>query len=211
MDCTGRLVYYCWFGTTSITVTAGLTGQNGTITVLAANSCGNSSVQSLAVVVSSPAPATPGTISRPTPVCPNTAGLVYSVSPVANATSYNWSLPAGWVITSGAGTNTITVTSGTVAGNVSVSASNSCGTSGVQAKALALNPRFLPLPYLSADLLLFARQLPVMCIVFLPCLMHNIYMEFTGRMGYYLWCRFHFHHRYCRCCRPKRQHQCYGG
>lgn len=127
-------------GTTSITVTAGLTGQNGNVTVLAANSCGNSSVQSLAVVVSSPAPATPGTISGPTPVCPNTAGLVYSVSPVANATSYNWSLPAGWVITSGAGTNTITVTSGTVAGNVSVSASNSCGTSGVQAKALTLNP-----------------------------------------------------------------------
>src|SRR5690606_28512380 len=38
----------------------------------------------------------------------------------------NWVVPAGWNITSGQHTNTITVTAGTNNGTISVTASNSC-------------------------------------------------------------------------------------
>jgi hypothetical protein len=48
---------------------------------------------------------------------------------VANATTYNWTVPTGASITAGQGTTTITVTYGNVSGNICVDASNSCGTS----------------------------------------------------------------------------------
>ncbi|MBK9402463.1 MAG: hypothetical protein IPN36_16980 [Bacteroidetes bacterium] len=49
----------------------------------------------------------------------------------ARATSYNWTLPAGMTITSGAGTNVITVSVGPgfVGGTIVLTASNACGTS----------------------------------------------------------------------------------
>lgn len=127
-------------GTNSITVTAGAVGQNGNITVIAVNTCGSSTAQQLAVVVSAGTPSMPGAISGPSPVCPNTSGLVYSITNVANASSYDWVVPAGWVITSGSGTNSITVTSGSVAGNITVAAVNSCGTSAVRSRSITLNP-----------------------------------------------------------------------
>jgi hypothetical protein len=72
---------------------------------------------------------TPGAITGSATVCANTPGITYSITPLANATTYNWTIPAGWVITSGAGTPNITVTTGAVgSGNMSVTASNACGT-----------------------------------------------------------------------------------
>ncbi len=126
-------------GTTSISVTAGAAGQNGNITVTAGNGCGTSSAQTKAVVVSPGTPATPGTITGPSPVCPNATGIVYSVAAVANATSYNWVLPAGWSVTAGAGTNSITVTTGAAGGNITVAAVNSCGVSDA-VKTININP-----------------------------------------------------------------------
>ncbi len=74
-------------------------------------------------------PATqPGAISGPNPVCPGSVNT-YSIPPVANANSYTWSVPGGWTINSGQGTNSISVTAGAGAGNICVTASNLCGTS----------------------------------------------------------------------------------
>jgi hypothetical protein len=74
---------------------------------------------------------TPGPITGVATVCANTPGVTYSVAPLTNATTYNWTLPAGWVITSGSGTTNITVTTGSVGtGNISVTAGNACGTTG---------------------------------------------------------------------------------
>ncbi|MFT3910966.1 MAG: Ig-like domain repeat protein [Ferruginibacter sp.] len=87
-------------------------------------------------------PATPGTISGLATVCPVTS-QTYSVTAVANATVYNWTLPAGWVINTGTGTNSITVTTSVNSGNVSVTAGNACGTSAAQTKAVTANP---PIP-----------------------------------------------------------------
>ncbi len=69
----------------------------------------------------------PGAITGSSTFC---AGVpeVFSISPVSNATSYTWSVPAGWVINSGQGTTSINATPGT-AGNICVIATNLCGNS----------------------------------------------------------------------------------
>ncbi len=76
------------------------------------------------------APDAPGTITGSSRVIINTTGEVYSIAPVPDATSYNWTVPAGATITSGQGTTSITVSFGTTSGNVSVRAENvGCGNS----------------------------------------------------------------------------------
>ena len=50
-----------------------------------------------------------GPISGDTAVCSLSTGVIYQVAPITNATFYNWTIPAGSVITSGAGTNIIHV------------------------------------------------------------------------------------------------------
>ncbi|MBL7942879.1 MAG: hypothetical protein JNM00_08940, partial [Flavobacteriales bacterium] len=75
------------------------------------------------------APAAPGSISGAAEVCAGNE-YVYSIAAVAEATSYNWSLPAGW---SGSSTGTsIVVNPGANSGTISVSAHNPCGTSSAQ-------------------------------------------------------------------------------
>jgi gliding motility-associated-like protein len=70
------------------------------------------------------APAVP---TGPTPVCAGTA-YTYSIPAVSNATTYTWTVPAGWVINSGQGTTSISATPGG-AGNICVKAGNLCGQS----------------------------------------------------------------------------------
>ncbi len=80
----------------------------------------------------------PGPIVGSTSFC-DFATETYSIS-VAGSTSettYAWSVPVGAVVTSGQGTNSILVTFGNTAGNVSVDVSNPCETINV---ALAVSP-----------------------------------------------------------------------
>jgi len=76
-------------------------------------------------------PATPvGPISGSSNVCKNTAGLTYSVpnNPPPVGSTYQWFVKgAGWSITNGANTNTVTVTSGTENGLVYLKQTNTCG------------------------------------------------------------------------------------
>ena len=58
-------------------------------------------------------------INGPNNVLPNSMGLVYSVPNDLNY-SYSWSVPPGATITSGAGTNSITVNWGAVSGTISL-------------------------------------------------------------------------------------------
>jgi uncharacterized protein YbdZ (MbtH family) len=117
-------------GTATLTVTSGSSGQNGNISVTASNSCGTSGASTKAVAVSL-APATPGAISGTTAQCPSASSQTYSISSVSNATVYNWLVPAGWSITGGQGTTTITVTAGSGGdnGNITVTAGNCSGNS----------------------------------------------------------------------------------
>lgn len=85
------------------------------------------------------APPAPGTVAGNQTPCQNATGITYSIAQVAGATSYTWSVPSGATITAGQGTTGIVVNWGTTNGNVSVTASNNCGTSTAQILAVALS------------------------------------------------------------------------
>ena len=106
--------------------------------------CGNTPIgevedYTINVITCAPAPTMPGPISGPTAVCIG-ASATYSVSAVAGATSYSWSVPTGTVITGGGSSNSMTVTVGSTSGNVSVSSINACGTSAPRTLAITVNP-----------------------------------------------------------------------
>jgi len=89
-------------------------------------------------------PGAAGTITGTSTVCQGETGLVYTVPVITNATSYNWTLPAGATITAGENTNAITVSfsNSAVSGNITVQGSNSYGTGAVSADFLVtVNPR----------------------------------------------------------------------
>jgi PKD-like domain/Glycine rich protein len=117
-------------GTNSITVTYAASSSSGLVTITALNSCGMSTPSSLFVSIFSP-PSTPGAIQGVATVCSSSASEYYYISPVSNATSYTWTVPAGSTVTSGATTNAITVTFGATSGNITVAANNACGSSAV--------------------------------------------------------------------------------
>lgn len=111
-----------WTGTSttnSITATVGPAGS-GTISVRAnIGGCG-SAVRTLNVT-SNTVPAQPGIINANSSVCSGST-QTFSVAAVAGATSYTWTLPAGW--SGSSTTNSINVTVGTTGGTVSVTANN---------------------------------------------------------------------------------------
>jgi hypothetical protein len=80
--------------------------------------CGWSIPTYASFVVTSP-PGAAGPITGATTACSGST-KTYSISPVANATSYTWTVPSGAIINSGQGTTSITVTFSTNSGNVSV-------------------------------------------------------------------------------------------
>ncbi|NNM15754.1 MAG: hypothetical protein HKO56_03765, partial [Bacteroidia bacterium] len=70
-------------------------------------------------------PDTPGAISVSNDtLCAGASGETYSISAVAGATSYDWTVPAGATITAGQGTTSISVDWGTTSGNVCVRSYN---------------------------------------------------------------------------------------
>ncbi len=89
-----------------------------------------------------PPPAPAGPISGPASVCVLSVGHVYSVAPIADATDYIWTVPAGAVITAGANTPSITVSFGetAVSGDVSVYGSSNCGIGVSSSLAVTVNP-----------------------------------------------------------------------
>ncbi|MBC3540599.1 ice-binding family protein [Rufibacter sediminis] len=113
-------------GTQSITVRAGATA--GSISVFGTNGCGNGPVRTLSVTPAITPPAAPASIAGETVPC--TGGQqTYTVPEAVAGLTYTWSLPAGWNIVSGQGTSTLTVRAGATGGQVTVTASNSCGLS----------------------------------------------------------------------------------
>jgi gliding motility-associated-like protein len=111
--------------------------------VRAENYCGMSGNSATIVYATLPAtPAVPGAISGTAVQCPGLTGQTYSISPVLDATTYTWIVPAGWTITSGQGTISVTVSTGVPGqnGNVTVTAGNICGTSAPNSLAVTVIP-----------------------------------------------------------------------
>jgi hypothetical protein len=75
------------------------------------------------------APPQPAAIAGSTTPCAGSP-TTFSITPVANATSYVWTLPGGWTGTST--TASITATPGTTGGAITVAAVNTCGTGPVR-------------------------------------------------------------------------------
>ena len=99
------------------------------ITATASSVNGGCSKTSELKVQVEPRPTAAGPITGPTSVCEGDIDKEYSVALIPNATSYQWILPAGAVITSGLNTNRIRVNfgSGALLGNITVKGVNSCG------------------------------------------------------------------------------------
>ncbi len=93
------------------------------------------------ITIYNSAPATPGTISGTSQQCAGSTGQTYSISSVTNATTYTWTVPTGWSVTAGSGTNTITVTAGSGGqnGNITVTAGNACGNSTAVTKSVTVS------------------------------------------------------------------------
>ncbi len=118
--------------TTSISVAFGSTYMGGFICVSAVTPCGVSTPSCFNVPVITTYAGVPVSISGPVIVCGPTT-VTYTTT-AANALSYTWTLTGGAIITSGQGTNTITVSipSGFGQGSVQVYASNCYGSSAVK-------------------------------------------------------------------------------
>jgi len=127
-------VTYTWSGPAGSTILSGQ-GTNviqirygntsGNLTITPSNVCGNGPSQSMAISITTSVPVQPGVITGPIAPCVGTT-QTYTV-PVVSGVIYAWTVPAGWNITSGQGSNTITTVVGATAGNIEVIAGNSCG------------------------------------------------------------------------------------
>ncbi len=120
-------------GTNSIIVNFDANASSGDITVYGNNLCGNGPTSPAFPVTVTALPAPAGAISGTPSVCQGSSGIVYSVSPIANATAYHWIVPAGTTIASGANTSSITVdfSMTAVPGMITVYGSNTCGNGAV--------------------------------------------------------------------------------
>lgn len=107
------------------------------------NASGSSNITHTITI--NPYPAAAGTITGSTTVCQGATLVPFSVPAIANATTYNWTLPSGATIASGSGTNNILVdfSTGATSGAVQVQGQNTCG---VGASSAPFNVTVLPLP-----------------------------------------------------------------
>lgn len=120
---------YSGQGTNSILVLwTGAGAQTVSVNYNTSLGCGAAAPVTYAVNVSG-TPGGAGAITGPATACAGATGLVYSCPPVTGATGYGWTLPSGFTITGGAGTNSITVSVGTAAtsGAILVAGTNLCG------------------------------------------------------------------------------------
>jgi len=102
-------------------------------TIVGSNACGVTTLELNIEVIT--IPAMPSVISGPDAPTINSSSN-YHITAVSGATSYAWTVPSGWTINSGQGTTLINVTAAANAGNVTVAASNSCGTSSASTRAV---------------------------------------------------------------------------
>jgi hypothetical protein len=139
-------------GTNSITVNFAMNASSGNITVYGNNICGNGTASPPFPVTVTPLPDNAGTITGSPSVCIGSTGVIYSVAPIANATAYVWTVPAGATIVGPSNTNSITVDFGpaAVSGNITVYGTNSCGNGIVSPNfAVMVNP-IPPAPVIGA-------------------------------------------------------------
>lgn len=115
--------------TNQITVSYGPTASSGNLSVRGTNGCGAGQWSAAFAVTVNNLPAAAGEVSGPASVCQNQNNLVFSIAPVAYASSYQWEFPAGFTVNGSATGSTITLNSGSgaVSGVVRTRGVNACG------------------------------------------------------------------------------------
>lgn len=115
-------------GSNSVTLDISNGFTSGQVTVTSQNGCGNGASRTL-TISGTPGQASP--ITGATIICSGTSGVVYEVSTVAGATSYQWTVPGSiGSIASGQGSKIISVNYNFVTASgqaITVRASNACG------------------------------------------------------------------------------------
>ncbi len=127
----------------SIIVNFSNTASSGNITVKGVNSNGSSISAATRYIIVNPLPGAAGSINGSDTVCFGLSAATYMVSPIANATTYSWTLPTG--TTGNSSTNAINVSFGSNAasGNISVTPHNACG-AGISSSLPIVVGTFLP-------------------------------------------------------------------
>jgi len=125
-------------GGTSMTVdfTPAFNGT-GNLCVTAISACGSSIARCYSISALTPPPASPtGSAS----VCKTATGVVYTLAPVAGATSYLWSISGGAAIVPSGTTATVNFSTATsTTAIITVNAVNACGYSQPGKKTIAVN------------------------------------------------------------------------
>jgi PKD-like domain len=126
--------------TNSVSINFSASATAGTLSVVANNSCGPSLARTLAITVNSVAAQPANFTASAAYVCFNQTGVIYTVAPVAGATSYTWTY-SGTGATFASTTNSVSINfSGTAtSGTLSVVANNSCGPGTALTLAISVN------------------------------------------------------------------------
>jgi len=123
--------------TNSISVNYDAAAVSGNITVKGQNDCGDGIASALAIIVN-PLPGKEP-ITGPSYVCQGNIEF-YSVSEIANASSYIWTLPKGAIGTSTTNSISVNYSEMAVSGNISVRGHNDCGDGIDSTLAIIVNP-----------------------------------------------------------------------
>ncbi len=107
--------------------------------ITVSNGC-RAETNSVTALITAAVPVSPGTISGFSTVCSNATGINYTINSVSGAVSYTWTVPSGWSLTSGSGTTSVVVSTGSASqsGNLTVYASNICGAGSVSTLPISL-------------------------------------------------------------------------
>lgn len=116
--------------TENVTLSLSSSSSGGDVTVFGRNSCFDGASNTLTIGVK-PLADDAGAITGEAQVCTGTLA-VYSTTIINNASSYQWTIPAGASISNGSGTNSVTIQFGSNSGteNISVQGVNECGING---------------------------------------------------------------------------------
>jgi len=132
-DATGYTWAYSGTGATingssnSVTIDFSSGATSGSLTVRGLNGCGNGTVSAGFPVNVINTPPAAGNISGQAGVCRGNTGITYTVPVISGATSYIWTLPAGFIGTSTTNTINIDFNNTALSDTLFVQGSNQCG------------------------------------------------------------------------------------
>ena len=114
-------------GTNAITVQWGVNAGFVSVTAQIGTCISSASIMGVNVEI---LPGMAQAISGPDTVCQGYGGYQYSIPAISNATTYDWTLPQGAVISQGQGTNAVTVdfSGSALSGDIKAAGVNMCGT-----------------------------------------------------------------------------------